>query len=156
MRFVVRYGEDFLRGPAEGALVEVNLETFCREEIVSICLNSSKIYFMKAKGFWVVASPSTRFTTTSFQNLFDFADPPSLRSWPLFSSSACFLRLAIRDSTYSALGRGAVGGGPVAVRFPITVAGFDGVVCMKLRKAIADGRDLEQLLIAAEPLDRGN
>ena len=44
----------------------------------------------------------------------------------------------------------------MAVRFPITVAGFHGVVCMKLRETMAAGRDLEQLLIAAEPPDRGN
>jgi hypothetical protein len=57
---------------------------------------------------------------------------------------------------YSAFGNGAVGGGPVAVRFPITVAGLDGVVWMKLWETIPTGRDLEQLLIAAEPPDRGN
>jgi hypothetical protein len=97
-----------------------------------------------------------RFTTTSFQNLFCLADPPLLRSCAFSSNSACFRRLEIRDSTYSALGSGAVGGGPVAVIFPITVAGFGIVVCKKLWDAMGPVRDLEQHLMAAELLGRGN
>src|ERR1700730_15254461 len=94
--------------------------------------------------------PSVCFTCTSFQNLLCFADPPpvppaiALISCPLFSRSACFLRLATLESTCSALGTGAVGGGPEAV-MGATVVGFGGEVC-RHRCVNGEGtRVLEQL-----------
>lgn len=65
----------------------------------------------------------------------------ALMSWPLFSKSACFRRLATRESTCSALGTGAVGGGPEAV-MGATVAGFGGEVC---RHRCANGEDIRVL-----------
>jgi len=64
--------------------------------------------------------PSAFLIFTSFQNLFVFADPPlpvpiAFKSRPLFKSSACFLLRATRISTCSAVGIGALGGGPEAV-----------------------------------------
>lgn len=79
--------------------------------------------------------PSVSCTLTSFQNLLSFAVPPpfpsatALISWPFLSSSACFLFLATRISTCSALGVGAAGGGPDAVNAAgATVAGEGCVV----------------------------
>ena len=106
--------------------------------------------------------PSACFTCTSFQNLFSFAVPPpvppatALRSCPLFNSSACFLRLATLDSTNSALGIGALGGGPVVVSLPITVAGCGGVVCRHLDANAVVVRDLDGLRIAKGPFPAGN
>jgi hypothetical protein len=105
--------------------------------------------------------PSVCFTCTSFQNLLCFADPPpvpavtDLKSCPFFSNSACFLRLRTLESTCSALGIGAVGGGPEAV-IGATVAGFGGEVW---RHRCVNGKeilDLEQPRMAFPPLAREN
>jgi hypothetical protein len=79
----------------------------------------------------------------------------ALISCPLFSSSACFFRLATLESTCSALGTGAVGGGPEAV-MGATVAGFGGEVCRHCCANGEDIRDLEQLRKAFVPSVKGN
>jgi len=79
----------------------------------------------------------------------------ALKSCPFCNSSACFLRLATLESTCSALGTGAVGGGPEAV-MGATVAGFGGEVC---RHRCAKGehtRVLVQLRKAFVPSMRDN
>lgn len=135
VRFVVRDGEDLFVGAAEGTRVEVDLEALCVEKYISfglyrlLQLNRNVVRNKKTQSI-----PSARFTCTSFQNLFVFAVPPPVppatarKSCPLFSNSACFRRLATRESTCSALGTGAVGGGPEAV-MGATVAGLECEVC---------------------------
>jgi hypothetical protein len=77
--------------------------------------------------------PSVFLTFTSFQNVFVFADPPlplpiAFKSCPLFNSSACFLLRATRTSECSAVGIGALGGGPEAV-MGATLAGCEVEAC---------------------------
>jgi hypothetical protein len=52
----------------------------------------------------------------------------ALNSCPRFSISACFLRLATRESAFSTLAAGVGGGGPTAV-IDVTVANRGGIVC---------------------------
>jgi hypothetical protein len=109
----------------------------------------------------VKSVPSVCFTCTSFQNLFVFAEPPpvpadtALKSCPFFNNSACFLRLATLESTCSAFGIGAVGGGPEAV-MGATVARLGGEVC---RHLLADDEEilaLVELRKTFAPSVRGN
>jgi hypothetical protein len=131
----------------------------------SVNQNISKIFYedtwQKQLGIRLRSAPSVCFTCTSFQNLFDFAVPPpvpadtALKSCPFFSSSACFLRLATLESTCSALGIGAVGGGPEAV-MGATVAGFGGEVCRHRCENEEGNLVLEELRRALLPSASGN